>query len=116
MPTALYAWLAHPGDYRAAVIAAIRCGGDTDTVAAIVGAIAGSGAGKEGIPFEWLAKLREWPRTVDWMGRLGERLAQACVDGHGTPLPVSTVKLVVRNVFFLAVVLVHGGRRLLPPY
>ncbi len=117
VPAALYAWLAHPGDYRAAVLAAIRCGGDTDTVAAIVGAIAGSGAGKEGIPGEWLAKLREWPRTVQWMERLSARLAHACAQGHGEPpLPVSAVKLVLRNACFIVIVLMHGFRRLLPPY
>jgi ADP-ribosylglycohydrolase len=117
VPVALFAWLAHPGDYRAAVIAAIRCGGDTDTVAAVTGAIVGSGTGKAGIPDDWLAKLWEWPRTVQWMERLGERLARSCVDGYGEPpLAVSTVKLFLRNLFFLAVVLVHGFRRLLPPH
>lgn len=117
VPVALCAWLAHPGDFRGALLAAIRCGGDTDTVAAIVGAIAGSGAGKSSIPPLWLAHLWEWPRTVGWMERLGERLAHALALGYGEPeMPLSPLKILLRNAFFLMVVLLHGFRRLLPPY
>jgi ADP-ribosylglycohydrolase len=41
VPVALFAWLRHIGDFRQAVGAAIAGGGDTDTVAAITGALAG---------------------------------------------------------------------------
>ncbi|MEK7387794.1 MAG: ADP-ribosylglycohydrolase family protein, partial [candidate division NC10 bacterium] len=37
VPVVVHAWLAHQGDYRAAITAAVRCGGDTDTVAATLG-------------------------------------------------------------------------------
>ena len=39
VPVAIYAWLRYPDDYRSVVQSAIRCGGDTDTVAAITGAV-----------------------------------------------------------------------------
>lgn len=91
----------HPTDYRAAVEMAIRRGGDTDTVAAIVGGIVGARVGVEGIPTEWRARMAEWPRTLDWMQRLG---------------PYPMVMIPLRNLLFLAVVLTHGFRRLLPPY
>jgi ADP-ribosyl-[dinitrogen reductase] hydrolase len=52
VPVALYAWLRYPDDFRAAVQSAIRCGGDTDTVAAITGALVGIRVGKAGIPAE----------------------------------------------------------------
>lgn len=55
VPVALHAWLAHPGNYREAVLAAIECGGDTDTVAAITGAIVGAGTGLDGLPTEMVA-------------------------------------------------------------
>lgn len=117
VPAALHAWLSHQGDYRGAVTAVIRLGGDTDTTAAIVGAIAGARAGKAGIPQEWLDNLWEWPRTVRWMEQLAMRLADRCSDGAVSGgVPVSAVKLLVRNVLFLALVLLHGFRRLLPPY
>ncbi len=119
VPVALHAWFSHPADYRGAVLAAIECGGDTDTVAAITGAIAGAGTGKEGIPALWLDRLVEWPRTVLWMERLGALLAKRaatqapCTD----PLPAAGAgKLLLRNLFFLFVVLAHGFRRLFPPY
>lgn len=117
VPVALHAWLAHPADFRAAVIAAIRCGGDTDTVAAITGAIAGAGCGRQALPPEWLGHLAEWPRNVTWMDSLARALSESSVDriDHGQPA-TPLVKLLLRNLFFLAVVLVHGFRRLLPPY
>ena len=46
VPVALFAWLRHWGDFPAAVLAVIQCGGDTDTVAAITGALAGCTTGR----------------------------------------------------------------------
>ena len=109
--------LAHPGDYRAAVLAAIECGGDSDTVAAITGAVAGAGTGPAGIPPEWLRTLAEWPHTVQWMEQVAESLAQVRPN-YAQPRAVAApvLKLALRNLFFLAVVLLHGFRRMLPPY
>src|SRR5204863_9362397 len=39
VPVAIYAFLKYPDDYRTAVESVIRLGGDTDTVAAITGAL-----------------------------------------------------------------------------
>jgi len=117
VPVVLHAWLTHQHDYRSAIIDVVRCGGDTDTTAAVVGGIIGARVGKAGIPAEWLARLWEWPRTVRWMEELGRRVAQAVADGRGREalaLPRSGVLL--RNIFFLLVVLGHGFRRVLPPY
>jgi ADP-ribosylglycohydrolase len=118
VPAALAAWLAHPGDYRHAVLCVIRLGGDTDTTAGIVGAIAGSGVGRAGIPREWLERLVEYPRTLRWMEGLARQLARARVEPLARiDVPrLPAIRLMLRNVFFLGVVLVHGFRRLLPPY
>lgn len=119
VPVALHAWLAHPGDYRGAVLAAIECGGDTDTVAAITGAIAGAGCGPDAIPAPWLEKLAEAPRGVAWMRALGLQLAKTRANYigliGGLP-PVGLAALTWRQAKFLLVVLLHGFRRLLPPY
>jgi ADP-ribosylglycohydrolase len=40
---------------------AVRGGRDTDTVAAIAGALAGAGRGVSGIPFRWMRLLHGWP-------------------------------------------------------
>ncbi len=117
VPVVVHAWLAHQDDYRAAITAAIRCGGDTDTVAATLGGILGAGLGAAGLPADWLARLWEWPRSVTWMSGLGERLAEVAADGASRePLRLPVAGLLARNGFFLLVVLGHGFRRLLPPY
>ncbi|MBI4828778.1 MAG: ADP-ribosylglycohydrolase family protein [Nitrospinae bacterium] len=116
-PAALYAWLANQWDVKNAVTQAIRLGGDTDTIAAITGAITAAGTGEEGIPSEWLERLFEWPRSVAHMKAVGRRLAQVSEAGKaGLPVHLFTPVLPLRNLFFLLVVLVHGLRRLAPPY
>ncbi|WP_409046907.1 ADP-ribosylglycohydrolase family protein [Microbacterium sp. HA-8] len=40
---------------------AVRCGNDTDTVAAIAGALAGARHGVSAIPFAWQRRLHGWP-------------------------------------------------------
>jgi ADP-ribosyl-[dinitrogen reductase] hydrolase len=119
VPAALYVWLRHPGDFRRAVEEIVRLGGDTDTTAAIVGALVGATAGVRGIPREWLAGLWEWPRTVGWMERLADRLARQFPPvgdpERSGPLPLFWPGLIARNLAFLLIVLGHGFRRLLPP-
>jgi len=117
VPVALHAWMSNQKDFQKAVLKTIRCGGDTDTTAAIVGGIIGAGVGPQGIPEDWIETLWEWPRTVDWMQELGIRLAETAAKGRKqSALPLSIAGLFARNVFFLAVVLAHGFRRAFPPY
>lgn len=120
VPVVLYAWLLHPGDFRRSVEEVILLGGDADTTGAIVGGLAGATAGASAVPPEWLEGLVEWPRSVGWMRRLAERLAaQFPAEGAPVrqgPLPLFWPGLVPRNLALLAVVLLHGLRRLLPPY
>ena len=117
VPVALHAALRHPTDFRAAITTAVACGGDTDSVAAIVGGVVGAGVGEAGIPAAWHDGLAEWPRNVAWMYDLGERVS-AAIESHrpGQMLPVFLPALALRNLLFLGVVLFHGIRRLLPPY
>jgi ADP-ribosylglycohydrolase len=112
VPVALYAWLRHRGNFAAAVTGAIQCGGDTDTVAAIVGALAGCDVGVDGIPDDWRKGLVDWPRSAGLLERLAEELSSP----GGKPVRWCWPGVLPRNLFFLAVVLTHGFRRLLPPY
>jgi hypothetical protein len=121
VPVALYGWLSHPGDFRAAVTDVIRLGGDADTTGAIVGAVVGAGVGASGIPAEWIDGLWEWPRSVAWMNALADRLTQrfpggGVADVDVRELPLAWPLVLPRNVLFLAIVLAHGFRRMLPPY
>ncbi len=117
VPVVIHAWLLFPQDYAGAVQATIRCGGDTDTTAAIVGAIVGARVGVDGIPREWREALAEWPRTVSWMQRLSLQLAEVQATGiPQKPLGLPLAPLLARNFLFTTVVLAHGFRRCLPPY
>lgn len=57
VPTAIYSFLRHPKSYKDCVLYAISLGGDTDTIAAMAGAISGAYLGAAAIPQRWRAKL-----------------------------------------------------------
>lgn len=116
VPVAIYAWLRHPGNFRAALISALNCGGDTDTVGAIAGAMAGASVGERGIPTEWRDGIFEWPRSVALMERIANRLAKQQVSQTTVgPITYFWPGLIARNILFLIVVLAHGFGRLLRP-
>jgi ADP-ribosylglycohydrolase len=117
VPVVIHAWLRHQQDYPGAILEIVRCGGDTDTTAAILGGIIGASVGQEGIPAPWLEDLWEWPRTVKWIKLLGKTLANVShQDAVCTPLELPMYKLFWRNLLFMVVVIIHGFRRMLPPY
>jgi hypothetical protein len=117
VPAVIHCWLTHQNDFRSAIIDIIHCGGDTDTTAAIVGAIIGASTGLEGIPQEWLDNLWEWPMTKQWMTDLGIQLAHVCKSGiPRTPVKFSFYGLILRNLLFLSIVMLHLLRKWFPPY
>ena len=117
VPVAIHAWLSNQQDFRAAIITTVECGGDTDSTAAMVGGIVGAAVGKEGIPREWLNRLLESPRSIRWMERLARQLDSSIQSATPErPIKLSFLNLLLRNLFFLVIVLFHGFRRLLPPY
>jgi ADP-ribosylglycohydrolase len=117
VPIVIHAWLRNQPHYPAAILEVIRCGGDTDTTAAIVGGIVGSQVGKAGIPAPWLTQLWEFPRHIAWMEQLGHSLNQVCYHNQLPNLPKFSLPLMLlRNAIFMLIVLGHGLRRLLPPY
>lgn len=56
VPLAIYSFLAN-SSFEDSVVYAVESGGDTDTIAAMCGAIAGAKYGVEAIPDAWLEKL-----------------------------------------------------------
>ncbi len=116
VPVVLHAWLRHPHDFKSAVGDVIRCGGDTDTTAAIVGGIIGSG-GRDRLPADWLAGVRDWPYSVRWLETLAADTERAVSSGTAGAVPEPWPGAVLlRNAAFLTVVLGHVLRRTLPPY
>jgi poly(ADP-ribose) glycohydrolase ARH3 len=64
VPAALHATLANPGSFADAVTYAVALGGDTDTVAAMAGALSGVLLGHRAIPTAWLDRLEDHERLV----------------------------------------------------
>ena len=117
VPMAIYAWYRHYGDYRKALESVVECGGDTDTVGAIAGALAGTTVGESGIPRDWIDGICDTPINVTLLRHTATRLAE--LANHGIPqghVRYAWPLAIPRNLFFLLIVLVHGLRRLLPPY
>jgi hypothetical protein len=86
----------------------------------LVGALVGIRVGENGIASYWLSRLAEYPRSVKRMRQLAQRLHQAQRSRSGVkPLPIIPLDvpaILFRNIFFMVIVLLHGLRRLLPPY
>ena len=117
VPCVLHCWLRHQRDFATGLEELIAAGGDTDSNGAIFGAICGAGVGKTGIPETWLEDIVDWPRSTDYMEKLADRLAQACAgDPAGQAPRYFAPGILFRNLLFLTAVLLHGCRRLLPPY
>ena len=115
VPVALYAFLRHSGDFQPAVVAALDCGGDTDIVGAITGALCGAQHGAVGIPPEWRDKILEWPRSLTLMMQVAKRLAEQKASLHPMgPVRYFWPAIVLRNIVFLITVLIHGMSRILP--
>lgn len=57
VPTAIYSFLSHHHSFEDAILFAVSLGGDTDTIAAMTGAIAGAYLGVDSIPDKWRSKL-----------------------------------------------------------
>jgi poly(ADP-ribose) glycohydrolase ARH3 len=73
VPAAIYTALAQP-TFEQAVRFAVRVGGDTDTVAAMTGAIAGARHGASAIPARWLEALEDEDRGRSHVERLANDL------------------------------------------
>lgn len=116
VPCVLQVWLSEPEDYAKGLQTIVKAGGDTDTAGAIYGGIVGARTGKSGIPASWLCNIIEWPRSIGWIERLGAAVAKS-EKSSTTQYPRYFVAgVLLRNLFFLFVVLTHGFRRLAPPY
>lgn len=117
VPVAIYAWLRHFGDFETGLSNVLNCGGDTDTVGAIAGALLGTALGKSGIPTRWVAGICDYPRTPALLQQVAIRLAtQKHENARQGRVAYLWPLLIPRNLLFLSIVLLHGFRRLLPPY
>lgn len=70
VPAALWAFVRHPRSFVDTVRAAITLGGDTDTIAALAGALSGAFLGCDAIPRSWQERLEARERLVAAADRL----------------------------------------------
>jgi ADP-ribosylglycohydrolase len=80
LPASLYCFLKHPCDFESAVLCAINSGGDTDTVGAMAGALAGTLNGAQSIPGRWLPELEKKDYLID----LSNMLYDLATEGRTT--------------------------------
>jgi poly(ADP-ribose) glycohydrolase ARH3 len=66
VPPAIGAFLL-TNSFRDAVVLAVNLGGDTDTIGAMAGAVAGAYYGYARIPDEWLASLENEEKGRDYV-------------------------------------------------
>jgi poly(ADP-ribose) glycohydrolase ARH3 len=74
VPSACYIAIIYSPDFCDAIRAAISLGGDTDTIAGMVGAIVGAHVGEKGLPVEWLDQLEDGPRGRSFARNLADKL------------------------------------------
>lgn len=74
VPTAIFAFLTFWNSFEEAVVYAVSLGGDTDTLAAMTGAIAGAFHGVDAVPKRWWDALENEGKGRDYVVHLGERL------------------------------------------
>jgi ADP-ribosylglycohydrolase len=82
----IYSFLKSPDDYWETICTAIAAGGDTDTTAAMAGAISGARLGISSLPAELTARLND---GGEWGLDMLRTLAEECFDLKDSGSPVS---------------------------
>lgn len=108
LPAVIWCTARHLDDPRAGIEAAIRLGGDTDTVAAIVGALLGARLGVHELDGLLLDGIRDQPLSKRRLRSLAVSLAD-----DGPPPNWSRGLQLLRNLALIPVLLAHIGWRLL---
>lgn len=117
VPIVIHCWLRNQDQFIPALKEIIRCGGDTDTTGAILGAIIGSKIGGDTIPQKFKDNLFELPRNINWIKKVSKRLSEVCLtDNKQHSIYASPSITFLRNIFFMIIVIIHIIRRMLPPY
>lgn len=78
MTTAVMCFATSPDSYEAAVSRAIAMGNDTDTLAAMAGALSGAYLGAGALPPSLLSKLEDGARGRTYVSDLARRLHEQC--------------------------------------
>jgi ADP-ribosylglycohydrolase len=82
VPAALAAFLIN-ADFQDTVLTAVNCGGDTDTIGAMAGALAGAYYGYSAIPSTWIEPLENGEKGRDYVAALAEELTRIKAEQKG---------------------------------
>ena len=93
---------------------AISAGGDTDSIAAVLGGWLGALHGATGLPQRPIARIHNGPFGPSHLRALAACLAERCRGGTAAVPGYSMLAALLRNLALYPVVLAHGFRRLLP--
>lgn len=74
VPMALYCFLHYPHSYADVIQQAIFVGGDTDTIASMAGALSGALLGRQAIPQQWIAAIRDERYSAAMIEGVADRL------------------------------------------
>jgi poly(ADP-ribose) glycohydrolase ARH3 len=85
VPTAIASFALTPESFEATVSNVIFLGGDTDTLAAMAGALSGAYVGAGRLPGRLVGLLESSPKGRAYLQRLAEQLFAVYHRGHGTP-------------------------------
>lgn len=113
-PVVCHAALKHSSSVEDAIIACIRCGGDTDTTAAIAGGIVGARVGVARMNTDLLNRIWDWPRGLDRLRQFAHLASEAAQSRRVLQARSAMYPLrLTRNLVFLGVILTHVGHRVL---
>ena len=114
VPFAVFCLLRYGVDPMRAFSEAISTGGDTDSIAAILGGWLGARRGTPGLPASLLARIHDGPFGPSHLRALALGLSQARQGIARTVPRYSATGALARNLALYPVVLFHGFRRLIP--
>ena len=92
---AVYASLYFKNDFEKIIYWCISCGGDTDSVAAVAGALAAASDRCE-LPENLISNIKDWPFSKKYIKN---------VSTQSNKLSFPAVKMLIRNIFFVPLIL-----------
>ena len=81
--TAIACFTTSPDSFEEAVTAAVALGDDTDTLAAMAGALVGAHLGLGGVPARWVDRLEGGPQGAGYLRELAAGLHRRYAEGGG---------------------------------
>ena len=112
VPFAMFCFMRHGDDPARALTSAVNAGGDTDSIAAILGGWLGALHGEQGLPAIWIDRLCGGPFGKQHLRSLGSA-ASEMRQGKAHSIPTFSWPLaLLRNLALYPVVLGHGLRHL----